>query len=116
MRTAEKLTTYCILHIFLLIYAIAAIFSKLAAEHTFLSTPFLLCYGGTIFLLMIYAFGWQLILKKLPLGIAFSNRAITVIWYILAGILIFSEKLELHIVLGAIFIISGIIILSNNAK
>lgn len=52
----KKIKTLFALHILLMVYSTSGIFSKLAAQETFLSFKFCLFYGAVIALLGIYAF------------------------------------------------------------
>lgn len=101
---------FLILHIFLGIYAMSSVCSKLAARQAFLSIPFLLLYGGMLAALVVYAFGWQQVIKHLPLTTAYANKAVTVVWGILLGFLLFDETVTPRQVLGAVIIVAGIVL------
>lgn len=105
-----------VLHILLVAYSISSVFSKLAAREAFLSAGFCLYYSIAIFLLGIYALGWQQILKVLPLITAYSNKAITVIWGIVWGTLFFGETVTSMKVYGILLIILGIILFAQGEK
>lgn len=107
MREKWKVLVY--LHTLLLIYSVSGIFSKLAAQEPFLSFKFCIFYCAVILSLGIYALGWQQILKRLPLITAYSNKAITIIWGVLWGMIFFHEMITLKKVLGMILIIIGIL-------
>ncbi len=98
------------LHILLVLYSLSAVFSKLASVEPFLSFKFCMFYGMVFFLLALYALCWQQIIKHLPLTVAYANKAITVVWGILWGMLIFGEKLTSGKVIGAVFVICGIVL------
>lgn len=98
------------LHILLVLYSLSAVFSKLASVEPFLSLKFCVFYGLVLFLLALYALCWQQIIKHLPLTVAYANKAITVVWGIIWGLLIFGEKLTPGKVLGAVFVICGIVL------
>lgn len=98
------------LHGMLALYSIGGIFSKRAAGVPFLSIPFCLYYGGVILLLAVYAFGWQKIIKHLPLTTAFANKAVTVVWGIVWGWLIFHEQITVGKLLGAALVIAGVVL------
>lgn len=114
----KKINSYILLHFLLMIYSLSGILSKVASHSTFLSLKFCLCYGGILFLLGIYAIFWQQIIKKMSLTGAYANKAITVIWGMIWGLIFFNEKITLKMIMGALIIISGIIIysLSDNKK
>jgi len=103
-----KLKDFLFLHIVLIMYSVGAIFSKIAASKEFLSLQFIFYYGLVIVVLFLYAILWQQILKKLPLTIAFANKAIVVVWGIIWGKLLFGEIIKLNMVIGAIIIVVGI--------
>ena len=101
---------YLVLHIFLGIYALSSVCSKLASRQAFLSLPFLLLYGCMLAALVAYAFGWQQVIKHLPLTTAYANKAVTVVWGILLGLLIFGETVTPRQLVGALVIIVGIVL------
>lgn len=110
----EKKTLYLIaLNLLLGFYSLSGVFSKLAAEHPFMSAGFVVFYGLTLFILFAYALGWQQVLKRLPLTIAFSNKAITVVWGIVWGAVLFHDSITVGKVIGAVIIIVGIVLLAS---
>lgn len=98
------------LHILLLVYSVSSIFSKSASSYSFLSVGFLLCYGIMLLLLGVYAVFWQQIIKRLPLMTAYANKAVTVVWGIVLGTLVFHEKITWGKVFSAVLVIAGVII------
>lgn len=75
-----------------------------------MSPKFILFYSLVLLDLAVYAIVWQQILKKLPLVSAYANKAVTVIWGLIWGMVIFKESLTIWNVIGAIVIIVGIYI------
>ena len=104
----SKIRPYIELHLLLLLYTLGGICSKFAAQNEFMSARFLLFYGLVIVDLGIYALVWQQILKKLPLVTAFANKAITVIWGLIWGMIVFKETITIWNFVGAFIIIAGI--------
>ena len=104
----NNLKTYLFLHLLLMVYSTSGILSKLAAGKTFLSWPFLLLYGSVIVLLGVYALGWQQVLKRVPLSVAYANKAITVLWGGVWGVLVFREHLSPGKVIGGVLVLAGI--------
>ncbi len=96
------------LHLVLLIYTFGSIFSKNAASYDFLSLGFCVFYGLVLIVSVIYAFLWQKVLKRLPLIMAYANKAITVIWGLVWGLLFFKEDISICNGIGAIIIIFGV--------
>ena len=99
-KTDGRAKTLIALHLLLLVYSLSGIFSKNAAREPFLSPMFILLYGGMLVILFIYAIGWQQILKRLSLSMAFANKAVTVIWGMVWGFFIF----------GAAMVIVGVVL------
>lgn len=109
----SRIKTLFALHLLLMVYSTSGILSKLAAGVSFLSWEFIGLYAGVIALLGLYAIGWQQILRRMPLTTAFSNKAVTIVWGIVWGALFFSESITLGKVIGALFIIAGVILFSH---
>lgn len=106
----RRVSTLFALHLLLLIYSFSGCFSKTAAVQPFLSLKFILLYGGTLAVLMVYALGWQQIIKRLPLTTAFANKAVTVVWGILWGALLFGEAVTPGKIAGAALIVAGVVL------
>ena len=111
-----KIRTYLLLHLLLLLYAASSVISKFAAEVPFLSIRFLLLYAAVLVLLAVYALGWQQVIKRLPLTAAYANKAVTVVWGILAGIFFFSEALTPGKIIGAVLVIAGVVLFAFSEK
>lgn len=99
---------YLFLHILLIVYSFCNVFSKLASNYEFLSFNFCLFYGLSLLILGMYAIFWKQVLKKFPLTTAFVNKAITIIWGMILGFIIFKEEITLGMILGSIIIFIGI--------
>ena len=103
------------LHVLLLVYSLSGIFSKLASSQEFLSPEFILLYGGMLFVLFAYAVVWQQIIKRLPLSVAFANKAVTVVWGIVWGWLFFHEEVSAGMLVGAAVVMVGVVLYSTDA-
>lgn len=110
----NKIKIYFMLHVMLMIYTSSGIFSKLAGKHPFLSLEFCFFYGIVILLLGFYAIGWQQIIKRLPLSVAFANKAVTVIWGSVWGLLFFHEAITVGKVVGATMVIIGVVLYARS--
>lgn len=100
------------LHLLLMVYSLCSICGKLAAGFDFLSPGFVLCYGGMIAVLGIYAIGWQQVIKRMPLTSAYANKAVTIVWGIVWGALLFGEQVTPHKLLGAAVVLAGVVLFS----
>ena len=95
-----------------MIYTAGGILSKLAAGKSFMSLPFILYYAGELVILLFYAVGWQQFVKRMPLSAAYANKAVTVVWGMLWGVLIFHEKIGVKKIAALGLIIAGIVVYS----
>ncbi len=106
----DKVKTYLFLHLLLMVYSTSGIFSKLAASKPFLSWPFLLLYAAVVALLAVYALGWQQVLKRIDLSAAYANKAVTVVWGCVWGLLVFREHLTVGKAAGGLLVLCGIVL------
>lgn len=109
-KKSSRIGAFVLLHVLMLIYSLDGIMSKLAGAVPFLSIKFILYYGILIVILGIYAIGWQQVIKRLPLTTAFANKAVTVVWGIIWGALVFKEQITVGKVVGAVLVITGVVI------
>ena len=107
---------FLLFHVLLIIYSFGGIFSKKAASESFLSADFLVYYFLLFLCLVIYALGWQQIIKVFPLSTAFANKAITVVWGLVWGKLMFNESITAGKLIGVGFIVAGIVLFSYSGK
>ena len=112
----KKYKYILLLHILLAIYSMSGIAAKYAAQQEFLSVAFCLLYGMVVLLLILYAVFWQQIIKELPLIIAYANKAVTVVWGIVWGTLIFKEQLSFWKITGAVVIVIGVYIVVSSEE
>lgn len=110
----RRARTLLFLHILLLFYASSGVLSKSAALQPVASPAFLALYGGMLAVLFVYAIGWQQVIKRLPLTLAFANKAIDVVWGIVWGVLLFGERLTPGMVAGAVLVMVGIVLFSTD--
>lgn len=90
------------------VYSFCGVFQKFAAQQETFSLRFFLFWGCSFAVLFVYAVLWQMILKKNDLSVAYSNRAVSMIWSLVWGMHIFGETLKWNQVLGAVIICCGV--------
>lgn len=100
------------LHVMLAVYSLSSVCAKLAAGFDFMSLGFIACYGGMIALLGVYAIGWQQVIKRLPLTYAYANKAVTVLWGIVWGVILFQERVSPLKIIGALIVLVGVVLFS----
>lgn len=105
-----KLRSYLLLHLLLLLYSLGGVCSKFAGRAELFSSSFFLFYGLVLLDMCIYAVVWQQILKKMPLVTAYANKAVTVIWGLIWGLLIFGEQITIQKIIGIFVIFIGILL------
>ena len=108
--------TFLYLQLLLLVYSFGGVFSKLASSYDFLSIRYVICYGLVLLILFVYAIGWQQIIKRMPLITAYASKAVTIIWGIVWGAILFKEKITIPNVIGAIVIVIGIFLVILEEK
>ena len=104
----DKVKTFILLHLMLMVYSLSGVCSKFASKEKFLSIRFCFFYGCIILLLGFYAIAWQQIIKQLALTTAFANKAVTIVWGIIWGIIFFQEHVSVNQIVGAIIVIIGV--------
>lgn len=92
------------------IYSTTGVFSKLTSKQDFLSIGYLSLFSLVILTMGIYAILWQIILKRVPLAQAFLFKSTTVIFSLLFAGIFFSEQISYQNMIGAGFIVAGIIV------
>ena len=93
----------------LLVNSVCGIFTKMAASYPAFSITWILLYGLGLFFLGAYALLWQQILKKVPLIVAFCNKAVTILWGMIFGAILFQEQITWKMVIGAVVVLTGVI-------
>ena len=110
----EKIRPFLLLHVLLFLYSAGGICSKFASAQDFLSLPFFRFYAVVLFCLVVYAIGWQQVLRKMSLTTAFANKSIVFLWAFLWGMVFFSEKPTPGMLIGAILVIAGILLVVSD--
>ncbi|MEG0826092.1 MAG: EamA family transporter [Bacilli bacterium] len=106
----KKIRPYIFLHLLLFFFSFCSVFSKLASNSSPFSNNFFIFYGLSLLILGVYAILWQQVLKKMTLTIAFINKAVTIIWGMILGFLIFHEPITYSMIIGSIIVLSGILL------
>ncbi len=108
--TRVNLKWMLIMHVLFLLYSVGSICSKLAAGKAFMSLHFLLLYSSVLVILLLYAVGWQQVIKHLPLSTAYANKAVTIVWGILWGCVFFRETITIGKLIGAAVVLIGVVL------
>ncbi len=101
---------YIVLHILFFMYSLCGISSKLAGRSEPFSLQFFFFYGIVLLNMFIYAILWQQVLGMVSLVTAYANKAVTVLWGLIWGILIFGESITINKLVGVVIIVVGIVV------
>lgn len=72
---------------------------------------FIILYGAVLAILFLYAILWQQAIKNMDIVVAYANKAMTVIWGIIWGAIIFNENISIYNIVGAVIIVLGVIVM-----
>lgn len=112
MNKENRIVDITLLYGDFLIYSLVSVFAKVAATQAkFIWTLFFMAleFG----MLGVYAIIWQQVLKRFPLIVAMSNKGVTVILALVWSVIIFDEKITVWNIVGAIMILFGIWMVSQ---
>ena len=113
----SKARVFLALQLLLLCYALSTVMQKLAAQQEFMSLRFLLCAAGMFLFLGIYALGWQQVLKRLPLTVAYAtSKAVVFLWMLVFGALLFHERVSVRQLLGCALLMAGVVLFALAEK
>ena len=112
----KQFKPYLILHLILLFYSLGSICSKTASGKDFLSLEFCLFYGFSLLILGAYAILWQQIIKRIPLNIAYANKAVTLVWSMVWGAIIFKEHISIANLIGAAVVLAGVLLMVTGGE
>lgn len=101
------------LQIVFFIYSINSVVAKFASAQEPFSLNFILLYGLELCVLGVYAFLWQQLIKRMELSVAYSNKAVVLLWAMVFGALLFKEQITLTKVAGILLVIVGIVVLNS---
>ena len=94
-----------------LLFSASSVMLKLAGTAELLSLRCILFYGAGLALLGVYALFWQRFLERMPLTVAYANRAMSMCWSMIFGALLFGERIRPGMVIGVSVIAAGIILM-----
>lgn len=129
MKTQTRWKDILLLQVVFLIYSITSLAQKSASayfpEHVtslenlimqVLNPNLILRIGLVVFLLALYAFLWQQVIKRFELSIAYANKSVTLAWALLWGFFLFHEDITWKKLIGVVIVMLGICILNSKGK
>ncbi len=97
-----------------LLYACVSVCTKAASGGEFMSWQYVGGIVGAVALLGVYAIWWQQLLKRIPLATAYMFKGTSIVFVLLLSVLLFGESITWFNIAGAILIIIGIILYSQD--
>ncbi len=121
MKKKTALKDLLILQSVFVIYSISSIVAKFASAQltslqSVFTVKFILLGVLEVVILGVYALLWQQVIKKFELSVAYANKAMTLLWGLLWGALIFHEQITFTKVLGILVVFTGIIIMNGEKE
>ena len=115
-KAAGKLTIRNVLFLTfaVAIYSSSGLFSKFASGYDFLSLPYICCLGGVVIVLGLYAVLWQMILKRVPLSVAYPFRSLGVVYGLAIAGFAFHEPVTWQNMLGGAIVILGLYVMMTD--
>ena len=95
-----------------LVYSLSGVFCKYASFYEPLSWGYILCLGAVVSVLGVHAVLWQKLLSMMQLNKALLCKSITLFFGLLIANQLFDEQITINNILGAVIILSGLIVLS----
>ena len=99
-----------------ILYASVSMFTKYASQHEFMSWNYICGLIGAVCVMGLYAVLWQQVLKRFELSMAYMFKGTSLIFVMLLAHVLFAEQITWNNVVGAIIIISGIVLFANSAE
>lgn len=95
------------LNLIILYYPFISIIAEIASGYEIMSPSFIKFYILEIIAIGIYAVLWQRAIKKFPLSLAYSNKAIVIIYNMVWAYILFKEQITLNNIIGSVIILIG---------
>ena len=99
-----------------MLYACVSLYTKYASQQEFMSWNYMCGLIGAVCVMGLYAVLWQQVLKRFELSMAYMFKGTSLIFVMLLAHVLFAEQITWNNVVGAIIIISGIVLFANSAE
>ena len=109
-KESKRVFFWIVLHAMLALYSLGSVCSKMAAGEKFLSFRFCMFYGIFLMILGVYAIGWQQIIKRFSLTVAYANKAISIFWTCVYGFVFFGEQITVGKAVGCSVVAVGVVL------
>ena len=116
MKKKITIKDILVLQIVIAIYTLSTVMAKQASGQPLFSVGFFGFYGAELLILGIYALLWQQMIKKFELSVAYTNRAMALLWSLIWAVVIFKDNITVKNVIGVALVIGGTIIVNGGRK
>ena len=99
-----------------LLYACVSIFAKYASQQEFMSWNYMCGLIGAVCVMGLYAVLWQQVLKRIELSMAYMFKGTSIVFVMLLAYILFGEQITWNNIIGAIIIISGIVLFAHSSE
>ena len=113
MKKKITIKDILVLQIVIAIYTLSTVKAKHASGEPLFSVGFFGFYGAELLILGIYALLWQQMIKKFELSVAYTNRAMALLWSLIWAVVIFKDNITVKNVIGVALVIAGTIIVNG---
>ena len=113
-KNVNKALLWLFLFLAVGLYSCYAIFGKFSARYEVFSLLWILLYGCSLLVLVVYSMIWQLILERITLSQAYLAKGFYYGFILLWSALIFKEHISWNQILGVIIITIGIVVGRRN--
>ena len=108
-----RLKDILVLQAVIVIYTLSSVMAKLASGQEPFSAPFLFFYLIELMILGVYALLWQQMIKKFELSVAYTNRAMALLWSMLWAVVLFHDQVTVKNIIGVALVIVGTLIVNG---
>ncbi len=108
-----RLKDILVLQAVIVIYTLSSVMAKLASGQEPFSAPFLFFYLIELMILGVYALLWQQMIKKFELSVAYTNRAMALLWSMLWAVVLFHDRVTVKNIIGVALVIVGTLIVNG---
>ena len=96
------------------LYSFSAVFGKFSAYFTVFSWQWILLYGASLAVLLVYSVIWQLILEKISLSQAYMSKGFYYAFILIWSVVFFHEIVTWNQIAGIVVITVGIMVGKKN--
>ena len=112
MAQIKRFGNIIFLQFAVMVYSVNTVVAKYVAREPWFSVKFLLLYLLEFAVLGVYAILWQQIIKRVELSVAYANKAMTLLWSLVWGVLLFQEGVTFLKAAGVALVIAGTVLLN----